>query len=74
MSQGLAVLGHILARGVERGEIRSDALVRFPHLVIAPALVAILWKSIFEPFEPLDADAMFEAHIAIIASPGEDKP
>ena len=34
----------LMARAVARGELRSDALARFPQLLIAPGLVAIVWR------------------------------
>src|SRR5207248_3084355 len=33
----------LLTRAVERGELHNDALARFPQLLIAPGLVAVLW-------------------------------
>ena len=33
-----------LVLAVERGELEHDALARFPQLLVAPALLAILWK------------------------------
>jgi AcrR family transcriptional regulator len=66
LSRGLGLLRGIAARAVARGEFRSDELVRFPQLAIAPALVAILWAHLFQPFESLDTEAMFDAHIAVL--------
>ena len=66
VAKGLLALRHIARRAVERGEFHGDEIERFPHLVIAPALVAVVWKGLFEQFEPLDVEALFEAHIALI--------
>jgi AcrR family transcriptional regulator len=66
IAKGIAVLRHIARRAVERGEFHGDEVARFPHLVIAPALVAVIWKSLFERFDPLDVDALFEAHLAVL--------
>lgn len=63
ISRGVRALRSRVQRAVEEGELRSDALVRFPHLVVAPALVAILWQSMFDPFEPLDVRALMKAQI-----------
>src|SRR5262249_25606246 len=38
VSKGLALLRRIAERAWRRGELRSDALVRFPHLMFAPLL------------------------------------
>jgi AcrR family transcriptional regulator len=62
----LAIVRPLLRRAFERGELASDALARFPQLIIAPALVAILWSGLFEKFEPLDVPEMIRAHIGIL--------
>src|SRR5262249_12363573 len=59
-----------LRRAAERGEVGSDVLVRYPQLLIAPGLVAIIWKSLFDRFEPLDVRAMLRAHFDFIFSAG----
>jgi AcrR family transcriptional regulator len=66
VSRGVAAMRGRMERAVKAGEIESDALARFPQLIVAPALVAIMWKSMFEKFEPLDAKALMHAHIDIL--------
>ncbi|HLL28442.1 MAG TPA: TetR/AcrR family transcriptional regulator [Xanthobacteraceae bacterium] len=55
-----------LARGVERGEIQHAALARFPQIVAAPALVAIIWTGLFDRFEPLDVRELLRTHMNIL--------
>jgi AcrR family transcriptional regulator len=66
----LPVIRAVLERAHRRGEIPSDALARFPQLLIAPGLVGILWNSLFERFEPLDVGAFMRAHIELLFGPG----
>jgi AcrR family transcriptional regulator len=66
----LAIIRPILRRAVERGELRDDALARFPQLIVAPMLVAIVWNGLFERFEPLDVAAMIRAHVEILFGGG----
>jgi AcrR family transcriptional regulator len=66
VSRGMVLLRGIAERALARGEIASDEIVRFPQLVIAPALVAFLWATLFERFEELDSEALFDAHVALI--------
>src|SRR5437868_4717278 len=40
----LPVIRGRLALAVERGELSRDALARFPQLLVAPALVAVIWN------------------------------
>ena len=56
----------MLRRAFERGELHNDALVRFPQLLVAPGMIAIVWNGLFDRFEPLDVRAMLRAHFDII--------
>ncbi len=51
-----------LTRALERGEIADDALIRFPQLLGAASVIAILWHGLFDRFEPLDVRAMMRAY------------
>ena len=55
-----------MRRAVERGEGRGDAIVRFPQLLGAPAIVAILWSGLFDRFEPLDVKAFMRAQLDLV--------
>jgi len=55
-----------LALAVERGELKHDALARFPQLLVAPALLAILWSSLFERLAPLDVRELMRAHVELL--------
>jgi len=61
-----AALRALLSRAVARGELRSDALVRFPQLLVAPALVAIIWNGMFERQAPLDVRELMRAHVDLL--------
>jgi AcrR family transcriptional regulator len=63
------VLGRILkavrarlVRALERGEIADDTLIRFPQLLGAATIMAIVWQGLFDRFEPLDPRAMMRAY------------
>ena len=51
---------------MERGELAHDALARFPQLLVAPALVAIIWTGLFERFAPLDVRELMRAHLELL--------
>lgn len=63
ISRGLGAFRARAQRAVKSGELKRDTLVRFPQLIVAPALMSIIWKSMFDRFEPLDAKALMRAHI-----------
>ena len=66
ISHVMPVLRARLVLAVEQGELRSDALARFPQLLVAPALMAIIWSGLFERFEPLDVRELMRAHIDVL--------
>ncbi|QJP12433.1 TetR/AcrR family transcriptional regulator [Starkeya sp. ORNL1] len=66
VSRGIAVLRSINARALARGEITSDAGLRFPQLIMAPLLVAVMWESLFARNEPLDTSDMLMTHVDLV--------
>jgi AcrR family transcriptional regulator len=66
VERGIAGLGKIIEYGIARGEIREQALMRFPQIVVAPAIVAVIWQGLFNKYAPLDAIAMLRVHLDLI--------
>jgi AcrR family transcriptional regulator len=66
VTRGLGLIRRLAERGVARGEIRSDAIARFPHLVFAPLLLAVLWDGLFSQLEPLDVEGLLEAQRRLV--------
>ena len=62
----VAAMRALMTRAVARGELAHDALARFPQLLVAPALVAVVWSGLFDRFEPLDVRALLRAHIDLL--------
>jgi AcrR family transcriptional regulator len=62
----LPVVRARLRHAVDRGELANDALARFPQLLVAPALIAILWSGLFERFAPLDVRELMRAHLELL--------
>ncbi len=52
--------------GIARGEIRNKGLARFPQIMVAPALIAVIWQSLFARHAPLDAVEMLRTHLDLI--------
>ncbi|BAM90721.1 putative transcriptional regulatory protein, TetR family [Bradyrhizobium oligotrophicum S58] len=69
VSRGLAAMRALIQLAITRGEIREPKLAQYPQLMIAPMMVAVLWKSLFERHAPLDAEAMLQAHLDLIFGP-----
>lgn len=66
VSKGLAGMRALIELGVARGEIQQARLAQFPQILVAPAIVAVIWQSLFSRHAPLDADEMFRVHLDLI--------
>ena len=66
VSRGLAGMRALIELGINSGEIRHKELARFPQILVAPALIAVIWQSLFSKHAPLDAIAMFKVHLDLI--------
>jgi AcrR family transcriptional regulator len=66
VAPGLDTLRALAARGIARGEVRPGTLERFPQLLVAPLLMAVFWKALFEPMESLDTDALIDTHLSVL--------
>jgi AcrR family transcriptional regulator len=62
----IAAVRALLRRAVDRNEIAADALSRFPQLLVAPGLMAIIWSGLFDRFEPLDIEALMRTHLDLL--------
>jgi AcrR family transcriptional regulator len=74
LSRIMKAVRELLRRAYERGEITDDALIRFPQLIGAPGIIAIIWNGLFDRFEPLDVRAMMRAHFAHLFAPSKGRP
>ena len=70
LARAIAAFRQLMRRAVARGELKSDALARFPQLIAAPAIVAILWNGLFDRFEPLDPRTFLRAHLDLLFGEG----
>jgi AcrR family transcriptional regulator len=66
VSRGLAGMRALIELGIARGEIKQKDLARFPQIMVAPALIAVIWQSLFSRHAPLDALEMFRVHLDLI--------
>src|ERR1700694_412580 len=73
LSRIIAAVRALLGRALERGELRSDAIIRFPQLLGAPGIVAIIWSGLFERHDPLDVQALMRDHLDLLFGEGEVK-
>jgi AcrR family transcriptional regulator len=62
----MAVIRVLAQRAVDRGELPNDALVRFPQLLGAPGIVAIIWSGLFDRWAKIDVEAFLRAYLDLV--------
>jgi AcrR family transcriptional regulator len=66
----MIVIRRLAQKAVERGELPNNSLVRFPQLLAAPGIVAIIWSGLFDRWVKLDAEAFMRAYVDLIFGKG----
>ncbi|TYL95202.1 helix-turn-helix transcriptional regulator [Bradyrhizobium rifense] len=66
VSRGMAGMRALIELAIARGEIRERDLARYPQILIAPAMIAVIWQSLFARHAPLDAQDMLRVHLDLI--------
>jgi AcrR family transcriptional regulator len=66
ISKGRALLERIVERGIARGEVREGAAARLPLVLMAPAIMAAIWRMTFDKHSHISSEAFLEAHIDLV--------
>ena len=66
LSRGKALINSVIEQGIESGEFRDMDRHGLMQNIVAGAIIAAIWKQVFDPFEPLDLDAHFDTHVDLI--------
>jgi AcrR family transcriptional regulator len=75
VSHGLSIMRGLAERAVREGAFVSDAPARFPQLIVAPLLVAVLWDGLFATIDPLDVAGLLRAHRQVLTGgAGKEAP
>ncbi len=83
ITKGKAVLATVVQRGIARGEVRPNAAADLPIIIMAPAIMAAVWKMTFDPLDPVSTERFLAAHLALLeeglmmprpASPNQTTP
>lgn len=64
--RGKALLADLLARGVARSEFRAAPVAEAPEILVAPVILAAIWRMTFEPLAPLDLERFIGAHLDLV--------
>lgn len=66
VSVGRNLLTRIVQTGIADGTFRDGPASRQPEIIMAPLLMAVVWRMTFDPIDPLDIDAFAEAHVDLV--------
>ena len=65
VSKGLTAISSFIERGVRRGEFEDTAITKQPQLVLAPVMLAVIWRILFTE-RSLDTDKLMETQVDMI--------
>ncbi len=59
---GVGAMQTLVQRAIARGELEGGMLLEFPQLIMAPAILAVIWTGLFDRFRRLDVERMAHAY------------
>jgi AcrR family transcriptional regulator len=62
VSRGLQLMGGVLRRAGEKGELATDDLAAYPQLVVAPLILAVVWDGLLGAIEPIDVKELLDVY------------
>jgi AcrR family transcriptional regulator len=66
VAKGRELIGRIVKRGLARGEVRQGAAAELPIVVMAPAIMAAVWRMTFDRHAPISTEAFIQAHLDLV--------
>jgi AcrR family transcriptional regulator len=66
IAPGIKAVRQVLKRGIASGEFRKTAAVEFPQILVAPGILAIVWKLLHGDRHRLDLNAYLQAHLNFV--------
>ncbi|MFZ0960953.1 MAG: TetR/AcrR family transcriptional regulator [Terriglobia bacterium] len=74
IAPGLKMVRRALLHGIASGEFRKTAAVEFPQVLVAPGVLAIMWKLLQGERHRLDLDAYSKAHLEFLLNSLRKQP
>jgi AcrR family transcriptional regulator len=66
VTRGLQLVRGLAERANAQGTFPTKATVRYPQLIVAPLLVAVIWDGLFSRIDPLDVTGLLRAHREVL--------
>jgi hypothetical protein len=60
------LLADVISRGLARGEVRAGAAADLPVILVAPVIMAAIWRLSFERHAPIPPQAFLAAHCDLV--------
>jgi AcrR family transcriptional regulator len=73
VSRGLKHISGLLRRAEAKGELAHPGVAKFPQLVFAPLLLAVIWDALFARIEPLDVQGLLTTHRQVLLGSGKTR-
>jgi AcrR family transcriptional regulator len=70
VTRGLGLVRTLAERAAKDGTFATTAPARFPQLIIAPVLVAVIWDALFARIDRLDVAGLLSAHLETLKGKG----
>jgi AcrR family transcriptional regulator len=68
IDRAIGLMAGVIARGMERGELRRLPVPEVTRLIVAPLVLSLIWRTTFAQFDPEDFDyqRFFATHLEIL--------
>jgi AcrR family transcriptional regulator len=66
IAPGMKAVRQVLKRGIVSGEFRKTPALEFPQVLVAPGILAIVWKLLHGDRHRLDLNAYLQAHLDFV--------
>lgn len=66
ISHATRLLGAVMERGIERGEVRRGAVADLPLVLVAPVIMEVVWRMTFDRCQPVRPTAWLAAHLELV--------
>ena len=70
VSRGLGLMRGLAQRAAKDGTFATGAPARYPQLIVAPLLLAVIWDGLFAKVDPLDVAGFLRAHLDVLTGKG----
>ena len=73
VTRGLGLMRGLAERASAEGVFASEATSRYPQLIVAPLLLAVIWDNLFARMHPLDVNGLLHAHREVLTGKVKDR-